>query len=150
MPQRDMKNNVQVVHLGNLALSGTTPAASAWVDTRGFDTCTFIVVNNTVTDAGTASGYSFTVQDANDTAASSAVAVDDAELIGLESALTVTSDAADDAIAGTIGYVGDARYVRLNAVGTTNTSADVSVLAILTKAHLTPEMSGVGTSVAAT
>lgn len=150
MPQRDFKNNVQVVHLGNLTLSGTTPAATDWVDTRGFDSCTFVAVSNTVTDAGTAAGFSFEVQDADDTAAASAAAVADAELIGLESALTVTSDAADDAIAGTIGYVGDARYARLEATGTTLTNADVSVIAILERGPRMPSSSGVGTSVAAT
>lgn len=150
MPQRDLKSNISVVHLGNLTLSGVTPAASSWVDTRGYDSCVLIAVNNTVTDAGTASGFSFVVQDSDTTAAADAVAVADAELNGLESALTVTSDAADNAIAGLIGYVGNARYARLQATGTTNTAADVSVIAILTKAHLTGTMSGVGTAVAAT
>lgn len=150
MPQRDMKNNMQVVHLGNLSLSGTTPAASDWVDTRGYDTCTLIAVNNTVTDAGTASGYSFVVQDNDDTTAAGAAAVADDELLGLESALTVTADGDDDAVAGIIGYVGDARYVRIEATGTTGTNADVSVIAILTKAARLNDMAGTGTSVAAT
>lgn len=150
MPQQDLKNNIAVVHLGNLALSGTTPAASSWVDTRGYDTCTFVVVNNTVTDAGTASGFSFEVQDSDSTAGSSAEAVADTELLGLEADLTVTSDAADNAIAGLIGYVGDARYARLRATGTTNTDADVSVIAILSHGHLMPTMAGVQTAVSAT
>lgn len=150
MPQREMKNNMQVVHLGNLTLSGTTPASSAWVDTRGWDTCTFVIVNNTVTDAGTASGYSFVVSDSDTTVGASAVAVDDTELEGLESALTVTSDSADNSIAGTIGYKGDARYARVTATGTTGTNADVSVMAILTMGSRVPTDAGVGTSVAAT
>lgn len=149
MSQRDMKNNVQVVHLGNLALSGTTPAASDWVDTRGFDTCTLIAVNNTVTDAGTASGYSFECQENDDTTGAGAAAVADAELLGLEAALTVTSDTADHSIAGYIGYVGDARYVRLRATGTTGTAADVSVIAVLSNMARGADR-GVGTSVAAT
>jgi len=150
MPQRDFKNNMQVVHLGNLTLTGATPAASAWVDTRGFDSCTFVMINNTVTDAGTAAGFSTVVQEGDTTVAGSATAVGDDELIGLETALTVTSDAADDAIAGTIGYVGDARYARVNVTGTTGTAADVSVIAILERGALMPTNSGVGTSVAAT
>ena len=149
MPKRDGKNSMQVVHLGNLTLSGTTPAASDWVDTKEFDSVTFILVNNTVTDAGTASGYSTVVQEAADTAAASAAAVADAQLVGLESALTVTSDSADDAVAGTIGYIGSSRYARLNVTGTTGTDADVSVLAICCKASIAPP-TAVGTSVAAT
>lgn len=150
MPQRDFKNNVAVVHLGNLTLSGTTPAASAWVDTRGFGACTLVAINNTVTDAGAAAGYSFVVQEGDDSTAAGATAVADAELLGLESALSVTSDSADNSIAGTIGYVGDARYVRVNVTGTTGTDADVSVIAILTMGSRMPTDSGVGTSVAAT
>ena len=150
MPQRDFKNNVQVVHLDNLTLTGATPAASAWVDTKGFDTCTFVAISNTVTDAGTAAGYSMEVQDSDLTTAVSATAVADAELVGLESALTVTSDAADNSVAGTIGYVGNARYARVNVTGTTGTAADVSVIAILTMGATMPTDAGVGTSVAAT
>lgn len=150
MPQRDLKNNIQVVHLGNLSLSGATPAASDWVDTKGFDTCTFVAVNNTITDAGTASGYSFEVQENDDTTDAGATAVADAELLGSESDLTVTSDGADDALAGIIGYVGNARYARLEGTGTTGTNADVSVIAILSNGAQMPTNSGVGTSVAAT
>lgn len=150
MPQRDTKNNMQVVHLGNLSLSGATPAATDWVDTKGFDSCTFIVVNNTVTDAGTASGFSFVAQESDLTTAASASAIADGDLIGLESALTVTSDAADDAIAGTIGYVGNSRYARLNATGTTGTNADVSVIAVLMHGAQMDTNAGTGTSVAAT
>lgn len=150
MPNRDMKSNMQVVHLGNLSLSGATPASSSWVDTRGFDSCTFVVVNNTVTDAGTAAGFSFVVQEGSSSAGSGAAAVDDDELIGSESDLTVTADGADDAIAGTIGYVGGERYARLTATGTTGTNADVSVIAVLIKGAQMPDLSGVGTAVAAT
>jgi len=150
MPQRDMKNNMQVVHLGNLSLSGATPAASDWVDTKGFDTCTFVAVNNTVTDAGTASGFSFEVQEGDDTTAAGAAAVADAELLGAESALTVTADGDDDAIAGTIGYVGNSRYARVVATGTTGTDADVSIVAVLTMGARMDLDAGVGTSVAAT
>jgi hypothetical protein len=150
MPQRDFKNNCQVVHLGNLALSGTTPGATAWVDTKGFDSCTFVIVANTVTDAGTAAGISFEVQDSDATAASGATAVADAELSDLETTLALTSDAADNTVSGVIGYVGDARYARIEATGTSLTDADVSVIAILERGSAMPTNSGIGTSVAAT
>ena len=54
---RDGKSNMQIVHLGTLTLSGSTPNASAWVDTRGFDECTIVLSTNTVTDAGDAAGF---------------------------------------------------------------------------------------------
>jgi len=150
MPQRDLKNNVQIVHLGNLSLAGATPAASDWVDTKGFDTCTFMVVSNTITDAGTAAGYSFEMQENDDTTDAGATAVADSEIIGLETELTETSDTADDSVSGFIGYAGNARYARLQGTGTTGTAADVSVIAILHKGAQMPTASSVGTSVAAT
>lgn len=149
MPQRDGKNEIQAMHLGNLALSGTTPAASAWVDTRDFDKVTLVVVANTVTDAGTADGISFEVQESDTTAAADATAVADLELVGSESDLTITSDAADNSISGGIGYVGSQRYVRINATGTTGTNADVSIIAINGDASYEPQ-TFVGTSTAAT
>lgn len=149
MAQRDGKNELQLVHLGNLTLSGTSPAASAWVDTRGFDKVTLVPVANTITDAGTADGFSFEVQESDTTAAADATAVADAALIGTEAALTVTSDTADNSVAGGIGYVGSQRYVRIVATGTTGTDADVSVVAVLGDASYEPR-AFVGTSVAAT
>jgi len=147
---RDFKNNVQVVHLGNVTLSGTTPAASDWVDMRGWDSCLFIPVSNTITDAGTASGFSAEVQEGDDSTAAGASAVADGDLNGLETALTETADDADNSIAGIIGYRGNSRYARVNYTGTTGTDADVSVIAVLYNGHRVPDASPVGTSVAAT
>lgn len=146
---RDMLNNKQVVHLGNLTLSGTTPAASAWVDTRGFDACTIMVVNNTITDAGTTSGFTCTVQHGDDSTAAGAAAIVAADSVDGDIAITVTADDADNTVAGGIGYKGSKRYVRVNAVGTTGTNADVSVIAVLNKPHRAAT-TFVGTSVAAT
>lgn len=150
MPQREMKNHMSVVHLGNLTLSGTTLARSAWVDTREWDSCTFVLVSNTVTDAGTASGYSFEVMDSDTTATADEAAVGDNELIGTEDDLTVTSDSADNSVAGIIGYLGGKRYARITARGTTGTNADVSVIAILNLGSRGAAAAGVGTAVSAT
>lgn len=146
---RDNVNNTQMVFLGTLALSGTTPASSAWVDLLGFDSASLVIKTNTVTDAGTASGFSFVVQEGDTSAASGASAVADDELLGLESALTVTSDTDDNKLIGAIGYVGSKRYIRVTATGTTNTDAGVDVYALLQHAAQAPT-TFVGTSVAAT
>lgn len=146
---RDMLNNKQVVHLGNLTLSGTTPAASAWVDVQDFDACTIMVVNNTITDAGTASGFTCTVQESDTTAAADAAAIVADDSVDGNIAITVTADDADNTVAGGVGYKGSSRYVRVNAVGTTGTDADVSVVAVLNKPHRAAT-TFVGTSVAAT
>lgn len=108
-------------------LSGVTPAAGAWIDMRGWHACTFSVSTGTVTDAGDAAGFSFEVQESDTTAAADATAVADADLIGLESALTVTDDTDDDVFVGAIGYRGTKRYVRIVATGTTGTNAAVTV-----------------------
>ena len=149
MPNFDGLSPMVGTHLGNLTLSGTTSASSAWLDTRGFDTATLMAIPNTVTDAGTASGFTFVVEESDSTAGASATAVADVDLVGLESGLTVTSDSADNTICGAIGYIGNSRYVRLTVTGTTGTDADVTVVGLQSKASYQPA-SFVGTSVAAT
>lgn len=144
-----MLRNKQVVHLGNLALSGTTPAASAWVDVRGFDACTIMLVNNTVTDAGTTAGFTATVQHSDTTAAADAAAIVAADSVDGSLSVVVTSDGSSNTVAGGVGYRGGKRYVRMNVVGTTGTDADVSVVAVLNKPHRAAT-TFVGTKVAAT
>lgn len=146
---RDMISNKQVVLLGTVTLSGTTPGATSWVDTRGFDACTLILATDTVTDAGTASGFTFTVQHADDTAAASAAAIVAADSVDGTIALSVTADADDNKLIGGIGYKGSKRYVRMNGVGTTLTDATVKVYAILNKPHRA-KTTLVGSNVAAT
>ena len=157
MPQRDLKNNIQVVHLNNYSFSGVETVHSDWVDTRGFDTCTFVVMTGTVADAGTAAGVVFEVQDSDLITDVSGVAVADAELIGgdgsagsAEAALSILNDTDDDLIIGTIGYVGDARYVRLDGTASTLSDVPTTIIAILSNGFLMPSNEGVGTSVAAT
>lgn len=146
---RDIKSNSQIVHLGAITLSGTTPGASAWVDTRGFDAAMIVLHTNTVTDAGTASGFTFTAQHSDLTTAASATALVAAETTDGTIALTVTADADDNKLIGAVGYRGAKRYLRLNGVGTTGTDATVAVYAVLQKAAQAPA-TFVGTSVAAT
>lgn len=146
---RDMLSNKQIVLIGTVTLSGVTPGATSWVDTRGFDACTLVLATDTVTDAGTASGFTFTAQHADDTAAASAAAIVAADSVNGTIDLTVTADADDNKVVGGIGYKGSKRYVRMNGVGTTGTDATVKVYAILNKPHRAAT-TFVGTAVAAT
>ena len=127
MAQFDMRNNAEYGLGLSATLSGTTPAAGDWIDMQGWEALTFTVSTGTVTDAGTASGFAFEVQESDTTAAADATAVADADLVGLESALTVTADTDDNKLIGSIGYVGSKRYVRIVATGTTGTDAAVTV-----------------------
>lgn len=123
----DERNNAEYGLALSATLAGATPAAGDWIDMQGWQSLTLTVSTGDVSDAGTASGFSFEVQESDTTAAADATAVADADLIGLESALTVTSDDADRDLIGTIGYRGAKRYVRVVATGTTGTDAEVAV-----------------------
>ena len=127
MAQFDMRNNAEFGLALSATLAGTTAAAGKWIDMQGWEALTFSVSTGTVTDAGTTAGFAFEVQESDTTAAADATAVADADLVGLESALTVTSDDADNTLVGSIGYVGGKRYVRIVATGTTGTDAAVTV-----------------------
>lgn len=146
---RDMLNNKVVTHLGNVTVSGTTPAVSAWVDMLGFDACTIVVVNNTVTDAGTASGFTVTLEESDLITAVSATDVAAADAVGGTVTVAVTSDTADNTNAGGMGYKGGARYVGISVTGTTGSDADISILAVQNKPHRAAT-TFVGTAVART
>jgi hypothetical protein len=146
---RDMLSNTQIVRLGKQTLSGTTPNASAWVDLRGFDSCTLVLMNDTVTDAGDANGFTATLQHSDLTTAASAAAVAAAETVNGVNTIQVTLDTADNVVAGAVGYDGTRRYARLNIVGTSGTNAVVEVVAILGHPARAPA-TFIGASVAAT
>ena len=127
MAKFDERNNAEYAMGLSATLSGTTAAKGNIIDMRGFEALTYTVSTGTVTDAGTASGFGFEVQESDTTADAAFTAVANADLVGLESALTVTSDSDDDKLIGSIGYVGDKRYVRIVATGTSGTNAVVTV-----------------------
>lgn len=127
MAKFDMRNCAEYAMALSATLSGTTPAAGDLMDMQGWEALTFTVSTGTVTDAGTASGFGFEVQESDTTAAADFTAVADSDLIGSEADLTVTDDAADDTLVGSIGYRGEKRYVRIVATGTTGTDAAVTV-----------------------
>jgi len=146
---RDMLSNKQVVLLGTVTLSGVTPGATSWVDTREFDAVTLILATDTVTDAGTSAGFTFTAQHSDTTVAGDAAAIVAADSVNGTIALSVTADGDDNKIIGGIGYKGSKRYVRMNGVGTTGTDATVKVYGILNKPHRAAT-TFLGTAVAAT
>ena len=126
----DTRNDAEYGMGLSATLSGTTKAEGDWIDMLGWKSVTFSVGTGTVTDAGTASGFSFQVEEGDDTTDAGATAVADADLVGTEAALTVTSNNDDNKMIGSIGYIGSKRYVRMTAVGTTGTNAVVNVHAV--------------------
>lgn len=142
---RDGLSNTQRVRGATQTLSGTTPNASAAFDRRGFDTATFDLETLTVTDAGTAAGFTMKLQHSDTLVGTDFVDITAAERIGSD--VTVTLDAADNVTAGSIGYNGSKRYVRAVITGTTLTDATVFVSASLGKPHRAP-VTRVGATVA--
>ena len=127
---RDNISNVQYVNLGSLTLSGVTPGLSGYLDTRGFDAASIVVVNGTITNAGDAAGFTVTLQDSVDTTAAAAATATETVNGGT---VTVTSDTADDVVAGAMGYAGNARYIGVTVTGTTGTDAVITLLGVLSK-----------------
>lgn len=146
---RDNVSNIQMVHLGNVTVSGTTPAVSKYVNLEGYQAATIVVVNNTVTDAGAAAGFTVTLQESASAAGSGAATVAVTDTVGGAVTLAVTDDNADNVIAGQFGYLGTKQYVGITVTGTTGSDADISVYAILGKPSRAPT-TFIGTAVART
>lgn len=146
---RDLISNMVTVDMSTDTLSGTTPNASAWLDTKGYSAAAIEVMTGVVTDAGTVEGFTATMQHSDTTAAVDAVDVTADETTDGNISVTVTLDTADNVIAGVIGYNGNKRYIRVNYVGTTLTDAVVRTIGRLGKPHKAPT-TYIGTSVAAT
>jgi hypothetical protein len=146
----DMRSNTVIAKAIQATLSGTTPSKGNIVDMSGYQACTFAFLTGAVTDAGTASGFSFEIQESDTTVDGAFTAVADADLVGTEAGLTVTLDTDDGVPVGSIGYVGTKRYVRAVVTGTTATDAVINGVAILQRAAVNPPASDIAANIAAT
>lgn len=145
---RDMVNNQQLVFAALQTLAGTTPNNSQAFDTRAFDAATFYMTTNTVTDAGTAAGFTMILQESDSLVGASFTNVSPDDLVGVNP--TVLLDTEDNVIAvGGLGYLGIRRYVRAVITGTALTDAVVQVLAVMGKPHRAP-VTPVGAAIATT
>ena len=127
---RDNISNVQYVNLGSLTLSGVTPGLSGYLDTRGFNAASIVVVNGTITNAGTAEGFTVTLQESADTTGAAAVTATETVNGGT---VTVTSDDADNVVSNAVGYAGNKRYIGVTVTGTTGTDATITLIGVLSK-----------------
>lgn len=139
MKKQDMKTLSRVALAINATLSGTTPAKGNIVDVGDHGAATFALITGTVTDAGTAAGITWVIEESDTTADADFTAVADADLAGTEAALAITLDTADNVPVGLIGYVGSKRYVRAVATGTTNTAAVVAGVWLLQNPRYAPQ-----------
>ena len=147
---KDSKNTMQIAIAISGTLSGTTPLKGNIVDLAKCQSITLITGNGTVTDAGTASGFSFELQHSDTTVDTDFVAVPDTELIGVETDLKVTVDADNNKVVGGIGYVGVKKYLRVVCTGTTGTNASIFGIYIIGDLVNTPSLPFVATPISAT
>ena len=150
MAKKDLKTQMVVAAPLSATLSGTTPQSTPWVDTQDCESVTFLVSTGTITDAGDATGIRAEVQHSDLITAASAVAVDNSDLVGLETDLTITLDTADNVPIGSIGYVGSRRYTRLVLTGSTGTAGVVNVVAVKSHLKVAAPASPVQANIAAT
>lgn len=130
----DRKNTQSLIRMGGATLSGTTPYNSNLADMRGYEALTVALQTLTVTDAGTASGFTLKLQHSDSTATGTFVDCTTNEVIPTSAGaitIAVTADTDDDLIKDTIGYRGNKRYVRAVVTGTTLTDAGVLILGVL-------------------
>jgi hypothetical protein len=126
---RDMMNNIDVKRaLSPVSVSDNTAQVSQIIDTRGYDSLTFVIATGSLADAD----VTFTVLVEHDDAAGfgTAVAVPDDDLVGTEALAGFQFD--DDNECRKIGYRGAKRYVRMTITPANNASAALlSAVAIL-------------------
>lgn len=145
---RDMLSNTQRVRSASLTLSGVTPGVTSAFDRRGFDAMSVYLETGTVTDAGTAAGFTMKLQHSNTLVGTDFVDCAETDVIGGPT-VTVTLDADDDKTIGGVGYIGGLRYVRAVFTGTTGTAAVAYASASLGRPHRAP-CTSVGAAVATT
>ena len=116
------------------ALSGTTDITGEEIDTRGYDTCTFVLTTDAI--AATSLDAQLEITECA-TSGGTFTAVADVDLIGTEANTAIS--ASDDKVAKKIGYKGNLRYLKANLVVTANDGTDsVACTALLGMAHQAP------------
>jgi hypothetical protein len=125
---QDLHNNIKVVHAITPAAVGTTGAAggklSAVIDRAGYEAVEFVFSSGA--SASVADTITPIVYESDTATTAGFTAVADADLVGSETALTLTA-----AKSGKVGYKGGKRYVGLRLYGTGTATAIVAGTAIL-------------------
>jgi hypothetical protein len=125
----DTLTSSTLTHMGKVTLNGTAAVASSLVDLQGYNALEIAIVAGTISDAGTAAGYTVKMQHSDTTVAGDFTDVTAADAINGVVSVTNTVDTDDDRIIGRLGYVGTKRYVRVVATGTTASAGDLHPIA---------------------
>lgn len=146
----DTMNMSSLVHMGKVTLSGATSVASSLVDLQGYEALEIAIVAGTISDAGTASGYTVKLQHSDTTVAGDFTDVTAADAVNGAVSCTSTSDSDDDKLIGRLGYTGSKRYVRVVGVGTTLSAGDVHPIARMSRSSLSRPNTAIVAATAAT
>jgi hypothetical protein len=146
----DTLNTSTLVHMGKVTLNGTAAVASSLVDMQGYNALDIGLVTGTITDAGTASGYTVKLQHSDTTVAGDFADVVAADAVNGVVSVTNTLDADDDKLIGRLGYVGTKRYVRVVATGTSGSAGDVHPIARASRSGLSRPNAAITAATAAT
>ena len=133
---RDNLNNAKVSKAFAYA-SRTASANGEIIDTRGFDSLTFVIQLATVTTADGSNLFTFTLQHGDDSGLSDGATVTAATGL-LGSNLVVNDSTTQSDMIGMMGYAGGKRYVRLVATETGTASAAFSAVAVQGFPHVAP------------
>lgn len=150
MAMFDTVNDSSWVLLGKITLNGTATVTSSLVDMQGYNALDIAFLNGTITDAGAAAGFTIKLQEADVTTGTSFTDVATADAVNGTVTTSTTVDTDDDKLTAVLGYVGNKRYVRASATGTTASAGDVYVLARRSRSGVSRPNTIVGTATAAT
>ena len=150
MAKFDTVNDASWVVLGKLTLSGTSTVTTSLVDMQGYNSLDIAFLNATVTDAGTASGFTAKLQEADVTTGTSFTDVATGDAVNATASVTTTLDTDDDKLSAVLGYIGGKRYVRVSATGTTLSDAVVYVVGRRGRSGLSKPNTIIGAATAAT
>jgi hypothetical protein len=133
MSNRDLHNNIHpLVGIAPVAArTDDTAIVSTIVDTAGFNSCEFVIVTGTNTDADAT--FTVLVQDGDASNLSDAAAVADAQLLGTEVLAGFTFS--DDAESRKIGYIGNKRYVRVTVTPSGNGAGNIFLAGVWLLGH---------------
>lgn len=131
---KDLHSNIKVVHCITPAAVGTTGAAngttSSHLDRQGYESVEFVFSSGTT---GTTGDTITPVVFECATTGGTFTSVASADLIGAETALTLTA-----AKTGKVGYRGNKRYLKLRLYGVGTATAIVSATAVMGHPSMAP------------
>jgi len=133
MSSKDLCNLIHPVPLiaPIAARTDNTAVVSAIIDTKGYGSCTLVIITGTNTDANAT--FAVLVEDGDNSGLSDNGAVDDKFLLGTEA--LAGFDFADDVECRKIGYVGYKRYVRVTVTPSGNDSGNIFLAGVAILGH---------------